>query len=177
MGDLGESLYFDLRTRAIKIKTAYTMEELVSLTNARVELKPHQVFVAHRVVQNPKPRFLLADEVGLGKTIETGMILKELRTRGLVDRVLVLVPANLVPQWQTELRKKFNEDFIVYDGTTLRYLEREHPDENPWLLHPRIITSLQTCSTGVEACPNRRGDPGSCNHGRGPPSTSVRRRV
>ncbi len=135
--------YFDLRTRAVHIKTAYTFEDLVSLSNARVELKPHQVFVAHRVVQHPKPRFLLADEVGLGKTIEAGMILKELRARGLVERVLALVPANLVNQWQRELRSKFNEDFVPYDSMTLRYLEREHPDENPWALNQRIITSLQ----------------------------------
>ena len=135
--------YFNLRTRATRIKVAYTFEDLVSLTNARVELKPHQVFVAHRIVQHPKPRFLLADEVGLGKTIEAGMILKELRARGLVERVLILVPANLVLQWWRELRSKFNEDFIPYDGTTLRYLERERPDENPWILNPRIITSLQ----------------------------------
>lgn len=135
--------YFDLRTRAAFIRAAYTFEDLASLTNARVELMPHQVFVAHRVVQQPRPRFLLADEVGLGKTIEAGMILKELRARGLVERVLIVVPANLVVQWRTELHSKFNEDFIVYDGITLRYLERERPGENPWALSPRIITSVQ----------------------------------
>lgn len=135
--------YFDLRTRATHIKASYTFEDLVSITNARVELKPHQVFVAHRVVQEPRPRFLLADEVGLGKTIEAGMILKELRARDLADRILVLAPASLVSQWRHELTSKFNEEFTVYDGVFLKYIEREHPGENSWKLYPRIITSVQ----------------------------------
>jgi ATP-dependent helicase HepA len=70
--------------------------ELVSLGQSRVDIKPHQVSVAHRVVTNYPHRFLLCDEVGLGKTIEAGMVLKELRARGGAVRALVIVPPNLM---------------------------------------------------------------------------------
>src|SRR3546814_9826073 len=65
---------------------------------------------------------ILADEVGLGKTIEAGLILKELRARGVADRVLVVCPASLQYQWQTELRTKFNESFEIKDAAAWRYL-------------------------------------------------------
>src|SRR3546814_3538695 len=65
---------------------------------------------------------ILADEVGLGKTIEAGLILKELRARGVADRVLVVCPASLQYQWQTELRTKFNASFEIMDAAAWRYL-------------------------------------------------------
>ena len=83
--------------------------DLISLSESRVALKPHQVAVVHRVVTSYPHRFLLCDEVGLGKTIEAGIILKELRARKSADRVLIIVPPNLMRQWQFELKTKFNE--------------------------------------------------------------------
>lgn len=74
--------------------------ELVSLGQIGVDIKPHQVSVVHKVITNYPHRFLLCDEVGLGKTIEAGMVLKELRARGGARRVLVIAPPNLVRQWQ-----------------------------------------------------------------------------
>lgn len=65
---------------------------------------------------------ILADEVGLGKTIEAGLIIKELRARRLIERVLIIVPASLQLQWQSEMRSKFNEEFEVVDGDALKYL-------------------------------------------------------
>ena len=65
---------------------------------------------------------ILADEVGLGKTIEAGLILKELHARQMVDRVLIVCPASLQYQWQGELRSKFNEDFEILDGSAVKYL-------------------------------------------------------
>lgn len=95
---------------------------LVSLAHARVDLKAHQVSVVHRVISQYPHRFMLCDEVGLGKTIEAAMIIKELRARGQAQRVLILVPSGLTRQWQFELKTKFNETFAIYTPGTVRYL-------------------------------------------------------
>lgn len=108
---------------------------------ARIDPRPHQISVARRVVTAPRPRFLLADEVGLGKTIEAGLVIQELRARGVLQRVLVVVPANLTYQWCTELDQKFNERFTVYDANVVRQLRIEHPGRNPWLARNNIILS------------------------------------
>ena len=79
------------------------------LSNARTEILPHQIFAAHRVVSNARRRFLLADEVGLGKTIEAGMIWQALMQRGQASRTLIISPAGLTTQWQEEMEDKFNE--------------------------------------------------------------------
>src|SRR3546814_15436773 len=84
---------------------------------------------------------ILADEVGLGKTIEAGLILKELRARGVADRVLVVCPASLQYQWQTELRTKFNESFEIMDAAAWRYLS--HGGKvNPFTERDNVICSL-----------------------------------
>jgi SNF2 family DNA or RNA helicase len=142
--NLDDPLDFDLRAQATRLRLAYAYDDRVCLSNTRIELKyHHQIFVAHRVLQGYKPRFILADEVGLGKTIEAGLILKELRARGLVTRALIIAPANLTRQWANEMRTKFNERFTVYDGPTVRFLEREHPGANVWSLNDNVICSLQ----------------------------------
>ena len=75
---------------------------------------PHQISVAHKVVSSPRRRYLIADEVGLGKTIETGMILYALRQRDQANRVLIVPPAGLTLQWQEEMADKFGLEFAVY---------------------------------------------------------------
>ena len=79
-------------------------------------------------------RFILADEVGLGKTIEAGLLIRELRARGVAQRVLILAPSGLVGQWQQELKTKFNLTFAQYTSDSVRFLVSEHPDENVWTL-------------------------------------------
>src|SRR5258708_5137526 len=88
---------------------------------------------------------ILADEVGLGKTIEAGLIIKELRARELVSRVLIIVPASLQLHWQSELRSKFNEEFEVLDGAAVQYLGRG--GANPWMARQNIICSLPFATT------------------------------
>jgi ATP-dependent helicase HepA len=96
----------------------------------------------HRVITNYPHRFLLCDEVGLGKTIEAGMILKELRARGSAERVLVIVPPNLVRQWQFELKSKFNEPFSILNTDTVRYLQEAHAySGNPFERYDSVIVS------------------------------------
>lgn len=118
---------------------------------ARIVPRPHQVFVARRVLEAPRPRFLLADEVGLGKTIEAGLILQELRARGSLERVLIVVPPTLTVQWLYELRQKFNERFKLYDSATVRREREAHPDENVWELGRNIICSQRYLATNAEA--------------------------
>ncbi len=141
-GDWGYAVEFDLLTRATALSFAYRYEKLSCLSNSRLEPKPYQIFVAHRVLQDLHPRYMLADEVGLGKTIEAGMILKELRARGLAERVLIVVPASLREQWKGEMDVKFNEQFHIYTGATIRENLRRHPSENPWARDKNIIASL-----------------------------------
>ena len=107
-GTLDPARSVNLRLSATRLLFAHQFDELSSLSNSRVEIKPHQVGVLHRVMTSYPHRFLLADEVGLGKTIEAGLILKELKARGMANRVLVLAPSGIVSQWQFELKTKFN---------------------------------------------------------------------
>ncbi len=139
-GQLGKAIDFNLRSVAADYWTAHQHDELVSLAHARVDLKPYQVSVVHRVVSNYPHRFLLCDEVGLGKTIEAAMILKELRARGQARRTLILTPSGLSRQWQFELKTKFNESFAIYNSDTLKYL-RTKGSTNPWCDHDSVITS------------------------------------
>ena len=108
-------------------------DDLVSLGQSQVDIQPHQVSAVHTVTQNYPHRYLLCDETGLGKTIEAGMVIKELRARGAARRVLIICPANLVGQWQFEMRSKFNEEFAVLDGKVVQYLRNsEGYDGNPF---------------------------------------------
>jgi ERCC4-related helicase len=134
-----------LRREGLRLLDAYRNDPTAALSNSRIEPQPHQVGVAMRALAKPQPRLILADEVGLGKTIEAGLILKELRARGVLNRVLILSPSSLVTQWQQELRSKFNEIFMNHDGFMLRELRERHPDANPWGVGERanIITSMQ----------------------------------
>lgn len=131
----------NLRLAALRLSYAHQFDELSSLSNSRVEIKPHQVSVVHRVATNYPHRFLLADEVGLGKTIEAGLIIKELKTRGVANRVLILAPSGIVSQWQFELKSKFSQTFAHYNRATMGFLQSQNPGENVWTLTDNVIAS------------------------------------
>jgi SNF2 family DNA or RNA helicase len=103
--------WFDLRRTAESLALLPGFESLITLNHNTIKELPHQIDVALRVLRQMGGRALLADEVGLGKTIEAGIILKELAVRGLAKRILILTPAALVDQWLGELESKFFEDF------------------------------------------------------------------
>jgi SNF2 family DNA or RNA helicase len=147
-GQVGRAEPYALRLQALFLKHAYRYDPLTCLSSARIEPQLHQVYVAHRVAQKLQPRMILADEVGLGKTVEAGLIIKELRARELVSRILVVVPASLQLQWQSELRSKFNEEFEVIDSAALQYLGKG--GANPWMARPNVI-----CSLNLAANPKR----------------------
>src|SRR5260370_35633129 len=107
----GDARNFLLRRKALLLDDERRCDALGELFASRVMVKPHQVGVVQRVLSAPRPRFILADEVGLGKTIEAGMIFSALRLSGLVKRVLVVAPSHLTIQWLVELFHKFNQLF------------------------------------------------------------------
>ena len=138
-GMFSDSRAYGLRLQAAYLRHAYRYDPKSGLSNARVEPKLHQVFAAHRVTGKILPRMILADEVGLGKTIEAGLILKELRAREVIHRVLVVCPASLQRQWQYEMETKFNEKFEIYNRDTVNVLGRD--GNNPWMKRKGAITS------------------------------------
>ena len=104
--------YLRYVTLLSKIKNETAGGLLSSLASGVIPL-PHQLHVLNRAMEHNTIRYILADEVGLGKTIEAGMVIKELKTRGLVQRVLVVCPTGLVTQWASEMQEKFHEKFQI----------------------------------------------------------------
>ena len=134
-GNWDEPWRFELKMLAARFLTGNKGGQL---SNARTEILPHQIFAAHRVVSSPKRRFLLADEVGLGKTIEAGMIWQALAQRGQAKRTLIITPAGLTTQWQEEMQEKFGELFEIFG--------RDFTAVNPriWDLKATAIASIDT---------------------------------
>ncbi len=108
------------------------------LMGSRTSLLPHQVYIANEVGQRHAPRVLLADEVGLGKTIEAGMIIHQQLLTGRASRVLVLVPPSLLHQWLVEMLRRFNLHFSLFDADRIAEL----PEENPFESEQLVLCSL-----------------------------------
>ncbi len=116
------------------------LDSAATLTAAKVDLLPHQVVLVHRMANARPKRFLVADEVGLGKTIETALILRELSSRGELTRAMMVVPAGLVENWRSELNDVFNLDFEVF-GSEGDVTDRK---SNAFAKHNRLIVSVDT---------------------------------
>ena len=116
------------------------MDSAAALTAAKIDLLPHQVVLTHRIATAGPRRFLIADEVGLGKTIETALLLRELASRGELTRALMVVPAGLVNNWHRELNEVFNLNFEVF-GSEGDVTDRK---SNAFAKHNRLIASIDT---------------------------------
>jgi len=116
------------------------MGNAAALTSARIDLLPHQVVITHRIATASPRRFLIADEVGLGKTIEVALVLRELASRGELNRALMIVPAGLVNNWHRELNQVFNLNFEVF-GSEGDVTDRK---SNAFAKHDRLIASIDT---------------------------------
>jgi superfamily II DNA or RNA helicase len=135
----GDAWRFRLGIEAARLGMAYEYDPYFSLSIARVDPLPHQLeAVYHFILPLPRIRFLLADDAGAGKTIMAGLVLKELKLRGLVSRTLIVTPANLAFQWQREMRDRFRERFTIIRGVDLRSAY----GVNPWQDEPQVITSM-----------------------------------
>ncbi len=141
-GEINGDGRFELKTEAWILRLAYSNDKLLSLSNSRTQILAHQIESTYRVMSALNPRFLLADEVGLGKTIEAGLALKEMVFRHGCRRVLIICPASLVMQWQNELASKFNEHFTIMDRQSLAKARRSSGNANPWMTLDKIICSL-----------------------------------
>ena len=131
---------FRLRTEATKLDLAYRFDRFLSLTGNRIDISPHQVDAAREVLTSHDHRYLIGDEVGLGKTIEAAIIVEELIARGRADRVLIVTPASLATQWQAEMQEKFDRDYAIYDRDYIDSLSARQG--NPWEHEDHIIASI-----------------------------------
>jgi SNF2 family DNA or RNA helicase len=123
---------YSLRLQAEALRLSRGFDQLICLDELDVEHYEHQIEAALRALRDMRGRALLADEVGLGKTIEAGIIMKELITRGLVRSVLVLTPASLTEQWREELSVKFHEEFTVMERPA-QWRSVEHAEDGRWI--------------------------------------------
>lgn len=133
---------------AARIKEEMAQKRLLAPYESSLIPLPHQILVLEKVMQGTQTRFMLADEVGMGKTIEAGLVLKEKKLRGEIKRTLLIVPKSAIIQWQQELKEHFNENFFIYDSDFITGMARtfssfEAEEElNFWKQHNQIIVSL-----------------------------------
>ena len=139
----GDPKHFRLGIEALRLALAYEYDPYFTLSIARVDPLPHQLEAVYDYfLKLPRIRFLLADDPGAGKTIMAGLLIKELKIRGLVKRILIVTPANLSFQWQRELKDKFRENFEVIRSDILR----ANYGSNPWQEKNAVITSISWVS-------------------------------
>jgi len=144
----GDAKRFRLGIEAQRLGLAYEYDPYFSLSIARVDPLPHQLEAVYEYfLKLPRIRFLLADDPGAGKTIMAGLLLKELKIRGLVKRTLIVAPANLTFQWQREMKDKFREQFDVMRGEVLR----SQYGQNPWQEKSQVVTSVSWISRVEDA--------------------------
>ncbi len=135
----GKPKLFKLGLEALRISLAQEYDPYFGLSISRVDPLPHQLdAVYNHLLKSARCRFLLADDAGAGKTIMAGLLFKELKLRGLVERILIICPANLAFQWQRELKDRFQETFRILRGADLRV----QYGVNMWNDHDQIITSM-----------------------------------
>jgi SNF2 family DNA or RNA helicase len=128
-----------LALEAKRYKYASLFDPLLAMNVSKIDPLPFQVEAVYGyILKLPRIRFLIADDPGAGKTIMAGLIIKELKLRGLADRILIVVPGHLKDQWRRELKEKFQEPFVVVD----RSLLNAHYAENPWQREKQVITSI-----------------------------------
>ena len=135
----GDPKLLRLGLQAYALGIAYEFDPYFGLSISRVDPLPHQLEAVYDyLLKLGRVRFLLADDAGAGKTIMAGLLIKELKLRGLAERVLIVCPASLAFQWQRELLEKFDEKFLVLKGRDIR----EQFGINQWLEQGQIVTSL-----------------------------------
>ena len=136
-GTVDSPALFNLRYKTLTHKNRLTQSSARGFIGGRMNLIPHQFYVAHQIADRPIPRVLLADEVGLGKTIEAGLALHHLILSERVKRALIVVPDSLVYQWFIEMLRKFNLSFATMNQET--HLE---PNSNPFTENDLVIVNI-----------------------------------
>lgn len=138
-------LIFIVNNLLLKIEENLSEDKVVTSANFKIKPLPHQLLVTNFVINKLNPRCLIADEVGLGKTIEAALVYEELKLRGFINRTLIIVPSGLITQWHEELSNKFNEQFVIYSKEYVRALKQSYGEEtNVWTHHHNIIASIDS---------------------------------
>ncbi len=154
-GQIDKDGWFELRHQTLFHKNRLAKSDLYGLTGSRTSLIPHQLYIAHEVANRYAPRVLLADEVGLGKTIEAGLILHHQILTELANRVLIVVPETLIHQWLVEMLRRFNLHFKIFDETRCEDLLIANEYENIFHSEQLVLCSIDflvSNSTVFEQC-------------------------
>ena len=139
-GQVDELARFDLRVECLNRRRAMRQSPIRGFAGGRVDLIPHQISIASEVASRMIPRILLADEVGLGKTIEAGLILQRLHLTGRAERVLVVLPPALLNQWFVEMFRRFQMSFSIFDEERCASLDAD--GANPFLDSQLVLCGL-----------------------------------
>ncbi len=128
-----------LALEAYRFRLASLFDPILAMNVSRVDPLPHQIEAVYGyILKLPRIRFLIADDPGAGKTIMAGLVIKELKLRGLARRILIVVPGHLKDQWRRELKERFSENFVIVDRHTMN----AHFGENVWERENQVITSM-----------------------------------
>ena len=147
------SAWLSYVTAAARVSDALTQDILLAPIEASVIPLPHQIRALGRAVSGDRVRYLLADEVGLGKTIEAGLIMRELKLRGMVRRTLVVAPRGLLTQWVAEMRTHFDEEFRLFIPSDFPAFRRIARADNVWRTCKQVVCSIDS----VKPLDRRRG--------------------
>ncbi len=153
LGDVETPNVFALRRQTLAYDHRRRVSPINGFIGGRIDLIPHQLYIAHEVSSRYAPRVLLSDQVGLGKTIEACLILHRLLLSGQVSRVLILVPDSLVHQWFVEMLRRFNLWFHIFDEERCTALDNSAPEGNPFLDDQLVI-----CTTSFLASSPQRAE-------------------
>ena len=154
-GQIDKDTWFELRYQTLFHKNRLANSDLYGLIGSRTSLIPHQLYIAHEVANRYAPRVLLADEVGLGKTIEAGLILHHQILTERAKRVLIVVPETLMHQWLVEMLRRFNLHFKIFDKNRCEDLLNENDFENIFHSEQLVLCSIDflvSNSTVFEQC-------------------------
>jgi ATP-dependent helicase HepA len=141
-GRFDASTTFELRHRTLNLLHRLRKSPVRGFAGGRIDLIPHQLYIAQEVASRHAPRVMLSDEVGLGKTIEACLILHRLLLSGRANRILVLVPESLVHQWFVEMLRRFNVRLNIFDAERCASIEAGEPGANPFLDDQLVLASI-----------------------------------
>ena len=142
-GQVDNDRWFELRYQTLQQLDRISHSDLRGLTGGRTALIPHQLYIAHEVARRYAPRVLLADEVGLGKTIEAGLILHQQLLTERAKRILIVVPETLLHQWLVEMLRRFNLAFSVFDEERCLGIAESSGQENPFHAEQQVLCTLE----------------------------------
>ncbi len=146
-GQVDDQRTFDLRVQTLRHQNRIRKSPVRGFVGGRVDLLEHQIYIAGEVAGRLAPRVLLADEVGLGKTIEAGLIMHRLHLTGRAARILILVPEPLVHQWFVEMLRRFNLSFSIFDEDRCRAIEGNDTSSNPFLDSQLVLGAIEFASS------------------------------